>query len=84
MLMVVFGAGASCDSALSHPRPRYPDDPDPVGHVRLPLADELFDERDLFVPILERFAPALVPTESPLFEFVVNPDYSISHAEKTG
>src|SRR6266511_5311246 len=59
MLMVVFGAGASYDSAPSHPLPRYHGEADPAGHVRLPLADELFGERALFAPILERFPRAL-------------------------
>jgi hypothetical protein len=56
MLMVVFGAGASYDSAPSHPfQIGYPD---PVGAYRLPLADHLFEERALFAPILERFRDA--------------------------
>jgi hypothetical protein len=55
--MVVFGAGASYDSAPSHPPPGH-GHPDPVGAHRLPLADALFEERDLFASILEQFRPA--------------------------
>lgn len=57
MLMVVFGAGASYDSAPSHPPPPR-GTPDPWGQVRLPLADHLFQERTLFAPILRRFPRA--------------------------
>ena len=45
MLMVVFGAGASYDSFPSRPLAEWP--PGRL-HYRLPLADELFDDRDLF------------------------------------
>lgn len=58
MLMVVFGAGASYDSAPSYPLPTY-NVQDPVGRVRLPLADQLFEDRELFAPILERFPRVL-------------------------
>jgi len=57
MLMVVFGAGASYDSAPSHP-PLTPGQTDPLWEQRLPLADHLFEERGLFAPILERFRDA--------------------------
>lgn len=57
MLMVVFGAGASYDSAPSHP-PLLPGQRDPLWEQRMPLADHLFEERALFAPILERFRDA--------------------------
>ena len=45
MLMVVFGAGASYDSAPTHP-PLPPLAPpgqtDPLRDLRMPLADQLF------------------------------------------
>lgn len=59
MLMVVFGAGASFDSA-----PSFPDNSSsPLsglsgGHIaasRPPLADQLFDERPQFAEILQKF-----------------------------
>src|SRR2546430_1970153 len=57
MLMVVFGAGASYDSAPSHPAVT-PGERDPLWEHRLPLADHLFEERALFAPTLERFRDA--------------------------
>jgi len=57
MLMVVFGAGASYDSAPSQPLPTH-DLPDAVGNERPPLANELFEDRDMFAAILERFPQA--------------------------
>src|SRR5438105_3644769 len=59
MLMVVFGAGASYDSAPSHRIPWHGGPPDPVSNHRLPLGDQLFEERALFHPILQRFPRAL-------------------------
>lgn len=59
MLMVVFGAGASFDSA-----PSFPDNsPSPLSELsggriatsRPPLADQLFDERPQFAEILHQF-----------------------------
>ena len=58
MLTVVFGAGASYDSAPSHPASSEPGLAD-----RPPLADQLFQERDLFARALARFPEchAVVP-----------------------
>src|SRR3989337_761360 len=60
MLMVVFGAGASYDSVPSRdpkswPKERLPDRP--------PLANELFDDRPLFVDAMSRFprCQAIIP-----------------------
>jgi hypothetical protein len=61
MLMVVFGAGASYDSVPSrHPRQAPPGYKEPF---RPPLANELFDDRELFTRILQRFrrAHAVIP-----------------------
>ncbi len=64
MLLVIFGAGASYDSVPTHP-PR-------VGKWRTnglvnrpPLADDLFDERELFADIIAR-VPQLQPIVPPL------------------
>ena len=57
MLMVVFGAGASYDSAPSQPLPTH-NLMDAVGDDRPPLANELFEDRDMFAAILERFPQA--------------------------
>jgi hypothetical protein len=44
MLMVILGAGASYDSVPSRPLCEH------IGSAeRLPLANELFDDRELFV-----------------------------------
>src|SRR5882762_11373417 len=59
MLMVVFGAGASFDSCPTHPAPVHESHPDTLGYCRLPLGDKLFEERELFYPILQRFPRAL-------------------------
>jgi hypothetical protein len=55
MLMVVFGAGASYDSAPSYPpnRQHFFEDQD-----RMPLANELFDNRSEFVRALNYFPSA--------------------------
>jgi hypothetical protein len=53
MLMIVFGAGASYDSAPSHPTLKNED-----WHsypYRLPLADQLFEERTLFADVARNF-----------------------------
>jgi len=59
MLMVVFGAGASFDSAASYPgdNPSYPSGPNPseIQTNRPPLADELFDDRPRFAAALAKF-----------------------------
>jgi hypothetical protein len=57
VLMVIFGAGASYDSAPSHP-PLPSGQPDSLWECRMPLADQLFEERALFATILERFHDA--------------------------
>ena len=59
MLMVVFGAGASYDSCPTHPAPESEFHGDRHADCRLPLGDKLFEERDLFFPILEQFPRAL-------------------------
>lgn len=57
MLMVVFGAGASYDSVPSYP----PDTPEHRNLLaRPPLADGLFDDRELFSDVLARF-PRCIP-----------------------
>jgi hypothetical protein len=50
--MVIFGAGASYDSAPSQPSSLYPREQIPV---RLPLATELFLDKDPFAQALNRF-----------------------------
>ena len=55
--MVVFGAGASYDSAPSQPLPTH-NLMDAVGDDRPPLANELFEDRDMFAAILQRFPQA--------------------------
>ena len=61
MLMIIFGAGASYDSAPSlpvsvdwrpHKVPPHRDD-------RPPLADQLFEARPFFADIMQRFPPCL-------------------------
>ncbi len=59
MLMVVFGAGASFDSCPTHPAPYSRHHKDDCRLSRLPLGNDLFEERDLFHPILQRFPRAL-------------------------
>lgn len=59
MLMVVFGAGASFDSCPTHPAPVTRNHADDFRQCRLPLGNDLFEERDLFHPILQRFPRAL-------------------------
>jgi hypothetical protein len=51
VLMVIFGAGASYDSDMSHPTKTGDD----VLQHRLPLSDHLFDGRELFAQTMERF-----------------------------
>ena len=50
MLLVVFGAGASYDSV-----PHRPADPPQRQPYRPPLANQLFDDRPLFVDAMRRF-----------------------------
>jgi len=57
--MVVFGAGASYDSCLTHPAPGNPNENEEHRDCRLPLGDQLFEERALFHPILQRFPRSL-------------------------
>ncbi len=57
--MVVFGAGASYDSCPTHAAPLSEHHGDNYRDCRLPLGDNLFEERDLFFAILERFPRAL-------------------------
>lgn len=52
MLMVIMGAGASYDSAPTHPIPAGP------GPHRPPLADSLFDGRSIFRKSLVRYSQA--------------------------
>lgn len=59
MLMVVFGAGASYDSCPTHPPPHHLSEIEPYAGCRLPLGNNLFEERDLFHRILQRFPRAL-------------------------
>lgn len=64
MLMVVFGAGASYDSSPTYP----PGSPNPYlfdMEDRLPLADQLFDDRPNFREALRRF-PTCKPIVTPL------------------
>lgn len=51
MLMVIFGAGASFDSVPSRPPQQYPD----LEH-RLPLAADLFADRERFTDTMTRFS----------------------------
>jgi hypothetical protein len=56
MLMVIFGAGASYDSALESIAPAGGG----VGvGYRPPLANQLFEDRETFLPIREHFQPLL-------------------------
>lgn len=59
MLMVIFGAGASYDSCPTHPPRPDTRDPQHYADCRLPLGNDLFEERELFHPILQRFPRAL-------------------------
>jgi hypothetical protein len=54
MLMVVFGAGASYDSAPSLPVLRFRD-----YEARPPLSDEMFQDRDEFASIAMQYRPML-------------------------
>jgi hypothetical protein len=58
MLAVIFGAGASYDAF-----PTFPIDGRSMGHARLPLAGQLFDDRPEFEAARERFRDclALIP-----------------------
>lgn len=63
MLLVIFGAGASYDSAPSHPPP-YRGSlssaiPSGTETYRPPLANELFEERALFAETLKRYKQCL-------------------------
>ncbi|HEY3303284.1 MAG TPA: SIR2 family protein [Candidatus Binatia bacterium] len=60
MLTVIFGAGASYDSAAS-----YPPGTTPGSDARLPLADQLFDDREHFANAMQRF-----PDCSPIVTFL--------------
>ncbi len=74
MLMIVFGAGASYDSAPSHPTLKNED-----WHryqYRLPLADQLFEERPLSAKIARHF-PRLLPIIPELRH--LKPDSSVEH-----
>jgi hypothetical protein len=51
MLMVIFGAGASYDSCPTYPPIQGPD----VEVIRPPLANNLFDNREIFVKTLDEF-----------------------------
>lgn len=58
--MVIFGAGASYDSCPTYPPgkpvpPRSPHIADLAHLRRLPLANDLFDNRDIFVEALDNF-----------------------------
>ncbi len=57
MLMVVFGAGASYDSSPDQRLPTHHLQ-DAVENERPPLANELFEDRDMFAATLERFPQA--------------------------
>src|SRR6266849_1575931 len=62
MLLVIFGAGASYDSAPSHPPNRGPLPtmiPRGIDNHRPPLANQLFEERALFAETLERYKQCL-------------------------
>jgi hypothetical protein len=61
MLMVVFGAGASYDSAPSYPAGEW----SVYEEDRMPLADQLFDNRKEFVKALNLF-PKCKPIVTPL------------------
>ncbi len=52
MLMVIFGAGASYDSV---PHRRWGSRKFPGSEHRLPLANELFSDRELFTATMEEF-----------------------------
>ena len=56
MLLVIFGAGASFDS-VPHYLPG--NSPFPIDKYRPPLANQLFDDRDAFVAIMQRFSDCL-------------------------
>lgn len=59
MLMVIFGAGASYDSAPqyvgNYPLLPYGPSQHAIARSRLPLANELFDDRPEFAEVLTRF-----------------------------
>ncbi len=57
--MVVFGAGASYDSCPTHAAPVSEQHGDNYRDCRLPLGNNLFEERELFWPILEQYPRAL-------------------------
>jgi hypothetical protein len=72
MLLVIFGAGASYDSVLHFPPPAPPSGSQnncspvivparaPVEDFRPPLANQLFDNRELFVAVMNNY-PACKP-----------------------
>jgi hypothetical protein len=62
MLAVIFGAGASYDGF-----PTFPLDGRTMGHARMPLANDLFDNRPLFEAMRERFRACL-----PLIPYLQN------------
>jgi len=55
MLLVIFGAGASYDSVLHLPPPPPGYRRDPHEDSRLPLANHLFDDRGLFVAVMDQY-----------------------------
>jgi hypothetical protein len=60
MLMVIFGAGASYDSCPTYPPGREvprlsPAEAGLAEHYRLPLANSLFDNREIFIEALNAF-----------------------------
>jgi len=66
MLMVVFGAGASCDSypSVRPPSPSFPPN-FRVEDVRPPLANQLFSNREAFAKVASDF-----PDCQPIIPFV--------------
>lgn len=77
MLMVVFGAGASYDSIPSRPPKSYPTTSMPF---RLPLGNELFDDRSDFVRDMSHF-----PRCQPIISLLQNlpPDGSVERVLAT-
>lgn len=60
MLLVIFGAGASYDSVPHLPPPTLGHSEPHIREERPPLANQLFEDRPLFVRAMERF-PACIP-----------------------
>ncbi len=63
MLIVIFGAGASYDSAPSYPPQSHESRQENVVNSRPPLADELFSNRPFFAGAISKFprCQALIP-----------------------